>query len=219
MLPEYNDVKWAEALEQVSTELVTLLGYEPLGIEAAAAKSKLMLQWIEAQNSKHPVYRLFGVECASPATRLCCHVSKLLQPQLAYHIMTVPQDGCTITAMQATLAVFPLYDAIALVDALPNAPHRPDSFLRLFAAALSMNGVLYLSLPDAVATGRIYHTVTGWKELELTGDSNKVIEASPRWQYCRDEVEEIVQLAQLSIQRFGYVMTPVGRYMNFAITR
>jgi SAM-dependent methyltransferase len=112
----------------------------------------------------------------------------------------------------------PGYDIILLTEVLEHFNFQPTPTLKKIRHLLLPWGRLYLSTPDAATWGRTYKYYSDLASIPQPRESlrGRVVD-DHLWQFTKEELEEVIDAAELRVIRFDYTSGRVQRHFNLTL--
>jgi SAM-dependent methyltransferase len=189
-------------------------------------------QWIYEDSATRKIEKCLDVGCAYGTLSLYCR--KLIGCDVycidgvdSYHSKSLFEKyNLQFRSSNIELDPFPFdfkFDIIILTEVLEHFNYHPVPTLKKIHNALSENGTLYLSTPDASQWGRVTKFYSKISDMPIPRKGLPVLDTmfEPHvYQYQKQELLSVLDAAGFRVKRFKYSMNIFGtRHFNLALMK
>jgi SAM-dependent methyltransferase len=151
------------------------------------------------------------------ATSVCC--TDMARSYISERLLAA--NGLQFAVHNVELEPLPFpgpFDTILFTEVLEHLNFHPVPTLRKLRDALSPEGRLYLTTPDAAEWGKVTRYYPSLEAIPAPGAAPGTIDDHV-WQYSREELFDVVRAAGLSVERFELAAGLPNRHFNVVLMR
>jgi len=110
------------------------------------------------------------------------------------------------------------FDIVILTEVIEHLNFNPVPTLNKIREALSDNGKIFLSTPDAQEWGRVSKYYESLEQMPQPTHGSNIIDDHV-WQYEKTELVHLIEQCGLQVDKFGYSPGTPNRHLNFQLSR